>query len=72
LGLEIAYHDGRQWLSKWPKDSKDWPIAVRIRLAVLYEAGLRQRPPAGPENVWTTSRIVNFPRRPGQQEPGNE
>ena len=68
LGLEIAYHDGRQWQPEWPKDANRWPVAVRIRLAVLAEAAEGPRGPGGSQNVWTTSRIVNFPRRPAEKE----
>jgi len=68
LGLEMSYHDGRQWQPEWPKDANRWPVAVRIRLAVLAEAAEGPRGPGGSQNVWTTSRIVNFPRRPAEKE----
>ena len=60
VGMDLAYHDGQQWQDEWPEQTKGWPIAIRIRLAVLGEAG--------PTAVWTTSRIVNFPRRPGARK----
>jgi type II secretory pathway component PulJ len=60
LGLDLAYHDGTEWRGKWPKGKRGWPLAVRIRLAVLA----RTRP----REVYTTSRVVNFPRRAAPQE----
>lgn len=59
LCLDLAYHDGVQWVDDWTQDRRAWPMAVRIRLAVLIEKPLRK--------VWTTGRIVNFPRRPQQR-----
>ncbi len=58
LGMDIAYHDGEVWLDEWTEEMRGWPVAVRIRLAIVdVDRG---------ETIWTTSRIVNFPRRPAQ------
>jgi len=58
--LDFAYHDGIEWRPKWSAKDKGWPLAVRISLAVV---GKDRR-----TKVWTTSRIVNFPLRPGVEE----
>ena len=62
VGLNVTYHDGLTWLDEWTvRQQQSWPLAVRIELAVLSgqqrEAG---RPGLAPQ-IWTTSRIVNFP-----------
>jgi len=64
VGLEFAYHDGTGWLDEWSPDIKDWPLAIRIRLAVLGKA----KPP----KLWTASRVVDFPRRPKPKEQENK
>ncbi len=60
LGLNLTYHDGIAWRDDWPEDTRDWPLAVRIELAVMSETE--------PRKVWTASRIVNFPYRKTQRE----
>jgi len=55
LALDLAYHDGMQWQDQWPAESKSWPLAIRISLAVTDNA----KPP----KLLTASRIVNFPHR---------
>ncbi|MDY7011001.1 MAG: hypothetical protein SVV80_09660 [Planctomycetota bacterium] len=73
LGLDLAYHDGRQWLDEWPEGTKGWPVAIRIRLAVTEAPSTNRHvgghsSQVGTRNVWTTSRVVNFPHRPVQNE----
>lgn len=60
LGLNLTYHDSIAWRDDWPEDTRDWPVAVRIELAVMSETE--------PRKVWTASRIVNFPYRKTQRE----
>jgi len=61
VGLDVSYHNGIEWREEWPEKTEGWPLAVRIRLAV--QALDR------PREVWTVSRVVNFPRfsRSGQR-----
>ena len=66
VSLDLAYHDGIEWLPDWPKERKGWPMAVRIRLAVLGDTGSRRSDASGRPKVWTISRIVNFPHPPAQ------
>ena len=64
LGLNLAYHDGRDWREDWPEDARGWPVAIRIELAVVSKEEPRQ--------IWTTSRLVNFPYYPAQSESEEE
>ncbi|MHC4717941.1 MAG: hypothetical protein ACYS5V_13285, partial [Planctomycetota bacterium] len=65
VALDVTYHDGVAWRDEWSsKKEKRWPMAVRIRLAVLARA----KPP----KVWTTSRVVTFPYRPAQKPKSKE
>lgn len=64
LGLNLLYHDGIGWNEDWPQDSRGWPLAVRIELAVMSET----KPP----KVWTISRVVNFPHRRAQNQQESE
>jgi len=73
LGLDLAYHDGEQWLDEWPKETKGWPVAIRIRLAVVEAPGENSHSweystKAWAQKVWTTSRIVNLPHRQAQKK----
>ena len=64
LGLNLEYHDGVDWCEDWPEDTRGWPVAVRIELAVLNKEEPRQ--------VWTTSRMINFPYYPAPSESEEE
>ena len=71
LALDLDYHDGLKWRADWPKDTKGWPVAIRIRLIVLAGSAAKSvnLDLADPVRLaesrwaWRTSRIVNFPRR---------
>ena len=71
LALDLDYHDGLKWRDDWPKDTKGWPVVIRIRLVVLAGSAARSvdldlaDPAMLAESrwAWRTSRIVNFPRR---------
>ena len=58
--LNLAYHDGIEWLDDWPKDRGGWPAAVCVKLTVLNEKN--------PSMLWTSSRVVNFPYNPMPRE----
>ena len=64
LGLNLTYHDGTGWRDDWPENTRGWPVAIRIELAVLSKEE--------PRKVWTTSRVVDFPYRATQKETGTE
>ncbi len=64
LGLNFAYHDGIDWYDDWPYDRRDWPLAVRIELAVCTETL--------PQKIWTISRTVTFPHRTAQNQQSAE
>ena len=66
VSLDLAYHDGIEWRPDWPKETKGWPMAIRIRLAVLADAESRRSDSAARPKAWTISRIVNFPHPPAQ------
>ena len=80
LGLNLAYHDGVDWRLDWPKDTKGWPVAIRIDLVVLAESAAKSFDPnsvdpamlAESQWAWRTSRIVNFPRRAKPDSGGEE
>lgn len=64
LGFNLLYHDGLGWRSDWPSSSEDWPLAIRIQVAVVRKTN--------PSKVWTTSRVVNFPYRAKQEDSDTE
>ncbi len=64
LGLNFAYYDGIAWYDDWPYERRDWPLVVRIELAVCTETL--------PQKMWTTSRTVSFPHRKAQDQQSSE
>jgi len=64
MGLDIAYHDGEQWLGEWTEENGPFPLAVRIRVILTAD-------PEGRDPVPIT-RIVTFPYIPVGDEQSTE
>ena len=55
VGMDLTYHDGVRWLSRWRREWKAWPRIVRVEVTVVTDTERR--------TTRTLHRLISFPHR---------